>query len=141
VNSRSKQGWTPLHVASKFGHLEVSQILIDHGADVGAVNSKGQTPYQLSLAYGYREIGNLLREHGTGRERFEDILLWLQCDLTGTSIPFNPQRQHSLREALVPPNGEYYSICLVSRMLIRAPLPGNSSICRCDSGQIPLLYC
>ena len=68
-------GWTPLHVASKFGHLEVSRVLIDRGADVGAVNGRGQTPYQLSLAYGYREVGNLLREHGAGRERFGDILL------------------------------------------------------------------
>ena len=37
---------TPLHVAYLFGHTQIAQYLIQHGADVYAVDSDGCTPYQ-----------------------------------------------------------------------------------------------
>ena len=36
---------TPLHLAYLYGHTEIAQHLIQHGADVCAVNSNGCTPY------------------------------------------------------------------------------------------------
>ena len=35
----------PLHVAYLCGHTQIAQYLIQHGADVYAVNSNGHTPY------------------------------------------------------------------------------------------------
>ena len=37
---------TPLHIAYCFGHTQIAQYLIQHGADVYAVNSDGHTPYE-----------------------------------------------------------------------------------------------
>ena len=37
---------TPLHVAYLYGHTEMAQYLIQHGADVCAVDTKGHTPYE-----------------------------------------------------------------------------------------------
>ena len=37
---------TPLHVAYLFGHKQIAQYLIQHGADVYAVDGNGHTPYK-----------------------------------------------------------------------------------------------
>ena len=38
--------WTPLHVAYIYGLTQIAQYLIQHGADVYAVDSGGHTPYE-----------------------------------------------------------------------------------------------
>ena len=37
---------TPLHLAYLYGHTQIAQYLIQHGADVYAVDSDGHTPYE-----------------------------------------------------------------------------------------------
>ena len=37
---------TPLHVAYLYGHTQIAQYLIQHGADVNAVDNNGHTPYE-----------------------------------------------------------------------------------------------
>lgn len=45
VNARdSLDGWTPLHCASAEGWVEVAQLLLDNGAQVGAKNTACRTP-------------------------------------------------------------------------------------------------
>ena len=38
--------YTPLHLAYLYGHTQIAQYLIQHGADVYAVDSNGHTPYE-----------------------------------------------------------------------------------------------
>jgi ankyrin repeat protein len=38
INSPDENGFTPLHVATKKGHKEISLALIEKGADVNATN-------------------------------------------------------------------------------------------------------
>ena len=38
--------YTPLHLAYLCGHTQIAQYLIQHGADVYAVNSNGHSPYE-----------------------------------------------------------------------------------------------
>ena len=38
--------FTPLHLAYLYGHTQIAQYLIQHGADVYAVDSDGHTPYE-----------------------------------------------------------------------------------------------
>lgn len=84
-------------MSSSGGHLEVSRVLLDHGASVDArnqnywtpihlstisghlemvkllverdadVHGEGQTPYKLSLRTRSREIADLLHGHGEGK--------------------------------------------------------------------------
>jgi uncharacterized protein len=60
VNAYSHDGWTPLHLASFFGHEEVARILLDRGADVNARSrserfAKENTP--LHAAAANRQVG------------------------------------------------------------------------------------
>lgn len=46
VHTHSADGWTPLHLAAHFGHCQVAEMLLAHGADVNAraTNDLGTTP-------------------------------------------------------------------------------------------------
>jgi ankyrin repeat protein len=63
VDSRDKWGWMPLHVASRFGHLEVSRVLVDHGANVNA-RIDHWTPMHLSAGNGHLGTVRLFLECG-----------------------------------------------------------------------------
>jgi ankyrin repeat protein len=59
--------WTPIHLSTAYGHLEIVKLLLERGADVHAVNDEGETPYQVALQQGYREVAELLLKNGAGR--------------------------------------------------------------------------
>lgn len=44
INSLSHDGWSALHLASYFGHLEIVRLLISSGADLG-ITSKSKLSY------------------------------------------------------------------------------------------------
>ena len=56
---------TPLHLASRNGHVGAVRLLIKHGADVSARNSYGETPLGQASRYGRRmEVIRMLLERG-----------------------------------------------------------------------------
>lgn len=63
VNSQDMDGFTPLHLASGGGKLEVVRLLVEHGADIDVTDKAGWTAFQFALAKGYSEITKLLSEH------------------------------------------------------------------------------
>ena len=72
VNTRRKEHWTPLHVASYFGIVEIVHLLLDHGADpeANAESDMGEKPLH-QVSYGeYRSqedgvcVAQLLLERG-----------------------------------------------------------------------------
>ncbi|CAH8667150.1 unnamed protein product [Heterobilharzia americana] len=48
-NSRDTELWTPLHASATCHHTEMCKILIDHGADLLAMNVDGNMPYECCL--------------------------------------------------------------------------------------------
>jgi ankyrin repeat protein len=50
VNSYAYDGWTPLHLAAFFGHLDAARFLLDAGADVNAVSQNSLTNTSLHAA-------------------------------------------------------------------------------------------
>ena len=62
----SYDGWTPLHLASFFGHLEAVETIIDHGARLSALsnNSLRNTPLHAAVAGGHRDVALRLIERG-----------------------------------------------------------------------------
>ncbi|XP_032826950.1 protein phosphatase 1 regulatory subunit 16A-like [Petromyzon marinus] len=47
VNAVDSELWTPLHAAATCGHLHLAQQLVEHGADLLAVNADGNMPYDI----------------------------------------------------------------------------------------------
>ncbi|KAM6948733.1 oxysterol-binding protein-related protein 1-like [Aplochiton taeniatus] len=64
INCRGKSkaiaGWTPLHLASYFGHQEIVQELLKAGADANVQNNMGDTPLHKAAFAGRKEVVLLL---------------------------------------------------------------------------------
>ena len=68
INVQDAQGFTPLHLASSKGHIEIVEFLLDHGADIELEIFNGDTPLLVAARYArhgkqYETIKTLL-EHG-----------------------------------------------------------------------------
>ena len=66
VNVYAYDGWTPLHLAAFFGHLDAVRLLLDAGGDVTAVsrNAIKNTPLHAATAGKHPEVALLLLGHG-----------------------------------------------------------------------------
>ncbi|KAI1288837.1 hypothetical protein F5Y03DRAFT_389016 [Xylaria venustula] len=83
VSAIDKKGMTPLHWASEhgncqavklllnqnaslsyFGDTDVARLLLDHGADISAINIQGMTPLHCASAYGRVERAKQLLDWG-----------------------------------------------------------------------------
>ncbi|KAK3088768.1 hypothetical protein FSP39_023560 [Pinctada imbricata] len=78
---KSNRGWSALHLAAYFGHLNIVQLLlqevvralIDFNADVSIVNSEGQTPKSSTQSKEIKELLEAAENHESIR-RHEDFL-------------------------------------------------------------------
>jgi ankyrin repeat protein len=68
INSRDKDGHTPLHLAAADGHETAVEFLISHGADIEAKSKEGQTPLHLAAALGRKTVVEFLISHGADIE-------------------------------------------------------------------------
>ena len=68
VHSHSYEGWTPLHLAAHYGHSQVVEMLLAHGADVHAraTNDLGSSPLLWAIMGQDVAAVTLLLEHGAG---------------------------------------------------------------------------
>uniref|UniRef100_A0A8C4H206 Oxysterol-binding protein n=1 Tax=Dicentrarchus labrax TaxID=13489 RepID=A0A8C4H206_DICLA len=60
ARSKASSGWTPLHLASYFGHRDVVEELLKTGADANVQNDMGDTPLHKAAYTGRKEIVLLL---------------------------------------------------------------------------------
>lgn len=58
------QGTTALHEASRNGHTEITELLLNHGASVDAVSLRGRTPLHCAAYKGFVEPVKVLLAHG-----------------------------------------------------------------------------
>jgi ankyrin repeat protein len=56
VNAKDNEGWTPLHMASYNGHVQVFQALREHGADIEAKTNRRSTPLHLAAMDGHLAV-------------------------------------------------------------------------------------
>ena len=69
VNAYSDDGWTPLHLASYFGHEEIVGLLLDRGAAIDARSrstrfAKENTPLHAAAANRRTRVVEILLERG-----------------------------------------------------------------------------
>ncbi len=60
----NKTGWTPLHYAATNGHLAVMSLLLDENAYIDAASPNGTTPLMMAAHYGTTSAVKLLLEAG-----------------------------------------------------------------------------
>ena len=61
-------GWTPLYFAAYNGHVEITRLLLQNGADVNVRSHGGNTPLHWAAIQGHVDILHLLVENGADLE-------------------------------------------------------------------------
>lgn len=59
-DARTKQGYTPLHIACHHGHINMVRLLIEQGAEVNPSTVAGYTPLHQAAQQGHVLVINLL---------------------------------------------------------------------------------
>lgn len=67
VNSRSRDGWTPLLSASR-NHTRIVELLLANGADPNCASNRGYTPLMRAAGNGSENIVHLLLVAGSDRQ-------------------------------------------------------------------------
>ncbi|XP_048381177.1 peroxisomal NADH pyrophosphatase NUDT12 [Stegostoma tigrinum] len=60
INKVDEKGWTALMYASRNGHFEVIQLLLEKGCDKSISNNSGQTALDIAEFWGHKHIADLL---------------------------------------------------------------------------------
>lgn len=55
IEQKDQCEFTPLHIAAKQGHVEIVEILIEHGACVDTLNDSERTPLHTVADLGFIE--------------------------------------------------------------------------------------
>ncbi|CAN6352275.1 unnamed protein product [Urochloa humidicola] len=80
------KGYTPLHNAAEFGHLEAVRLLLSKGVPVDPINRRG-TPLHLAAAMDHDEVVKILLERGADPNRVvNDVLSPLMMACCGHSL-------------------------------------------------------
>lgn len=59
-----QKGFTPLHIAAKYGNIEVVRLLLEKEADRNAEGKNGLTPLHVATHYNHVNVALLLLEKG-----------------------------------------------------------------------------
>ncbi|CAI5787189.1 peroxisomal NADH pyrophosphatase NUDT12, partial [Podarcis lilfordi] len=70
INETGKNGWTALMYATRNGHFETVQALLEKGCDKSMTNASNQTALDIAKFWGYKNIANLLANVKSGLEPF-----------------------------------------------------------------------
>jgi ankyrin repeat protein len=69
-NTHCTDGQTPLHIAVLKNRLEIATLLLNHGANVNAIDNKNYSPLHFAVMTGNLEIIKLLLDH---KAEFKDL--------------------------------------------------------------------
>lgn len=86
VNTRDKQGRTPLHWAAEKGHTQVAQLLLSAGAEAEATDNRGHTPQQLAGDRGHPETARLLTQHSFSEQARRNLAAQTQRNLANAKV-------------------------------------------------------
>ena len=65
INMRDENGMTPLHFAADRGFDDIVKLLLDHGADVNAVDNDDQIPLALATCCEHHDVIDTLLKYGS----------------------------------------------------------------------------
>ena len=125
-------GYTPLHLAARYGHHQLATLLIRKGARVDDQDCSGATPLHLAALYGFADTVNvLLNMNATVEMKDKNGKTPLEVVLEHESIVSEPENP---REATKKSNGHVMVICLLLSS-------GASSRLKCMSAETVTIEC
>jgi len=62
LDAHDTQGYAPIHIAAKEGHLEVVRALLNYEANINLPDGNGYTPLFLAIHHGHIEVAKYLLE-------------------------------------------------------------------------------
>ena len=68
VNAKNLSGWTPLMQAAFVGHVRITQMLLESGADPTLTNNYGQTALSIAKDQDNTLIVDLLQRYEAGKK-------------------------------------------------------------------------
>ncbi|RYP28167.1 hypothetical protein DL767_007315 [Monosporascus sp. MG133] len=77
INAQDDAGNTPLHLALRFGNVEIAQILLEHGARASLANKRGETPWHWLISLEESDV--------------DDVVLLMCEDTEGLEILSRPR--------------------------------------------------
>ncbi|CAI4214336.1 unnamed protein product [Parascedosporium putredinis] len=69
INNKTHRGYTAMHLAVRFHNAEILSLLVEYGADIGAVDNLGQLPLHWAVAWGYLDAVEFLLSKGSPQTR------------------------------------------------------------------------
>jgi len=75
--THTQRGFTPLHMAAKFGKLKVARLLLDKGADANVEGKYRLTPLHVATHYGSTDVALLLLDRDAKPQCTAKVLLSL----------------------------------------------------------------
>jgi len=73
-----QKGYTPLHLASKYGSVEVARLLLQQrDVNVDAVAQNGLTPLHVATHYGNYNVARVLLQHHASPRSAAQVLTYI----------------------------------------------------------------
>lgn len=91
LNVKDRAGWTLLHKACYYGHVEISRCLIEKGANVHATTNNGKTPSDL-----------IQSDDESGRQIREFLVKWLKSNNASRTTPCSTPPPNKRRKITSP---------------------------------------
>lgn len=72
----TKAGYTPLHIACHYGHVNMVRLLIEQGAEVNPVTTAGYTPLHQAAQQGHVLVISLLLKNKANPNAITNVSFW-----------------------------------------------------------------
>lgn len=85
IDAETKGGYTPLHIASHYGQVNMVRFLLSNGASVKSKTSIGYTPLHQAAQQGHTHIVNILLENAAEPNATTNVSITLDSSLNQRS--------------------------------------------------------
>ena len=72
-----QKGFTPLHIAAKYGNIKVARLLLQKDADPNMQGKNGLTPLHVATHYNHVNVALLLLENGASPHCTAKVSQWM----------------------------------------------------------------